>query len=264
MQYGRIREQTTFAGQTREKGMFNLLGKAWTQLVAGLHDLLDRFSDAGRTARQGVRELDGQIRQAEESVTDVAAELRLMQHESDKQGSAADKWGRVAKIAADNGDRNGAVEAVQHQVQAEELAQNYAANVARLTPMLAQLKARLSDLRQKKMEMEHKTSVLDARSKVAKAESRAATYLGNVGTGPSIDFEELEKKVDREEARAAARADMAHEKAALDVDKRLQDYSRRDAISEKLQALGLMPVGAQPQIEKAPLKLDGEKDDSRA
>jgi hypothetical protein len=127
--------------------MFNLLGKAWTQLVAGLHDLLDRFSDAGRTARQGVRELDGQIRQAEESVTDVAAELRLMQHESDKQGSAADKWGRVAKIAADNGDRNGAVEAVQHQVQAEELAQNYAANVARLTPMLLDTIATLERIR---------------------------------------------------------------------------------------------------------------------
>jgi hypothetical protein len=31
------------------------------------------------------------------------------------------------------------------------------------------------------------------------------------------------------------------------VDKRLQDYSRRDAIAEKLQALGMMPVEGQAQ-----------------
>ncbi len=229
--------------------MFGLLRKAWTQIAGGLHDLIDKYSDTGRTARQGVRELDNQIRQAEESVTDVAAELRLMRHENDKATEAASKWGRVAKAAVDNGDRNTAIEAVQQLVQAEELAQNYSVNMTRLSPMLDQLKARLSDLRQKKLEMQHKTSVLDARSKVAQAESRAARYLGNVGNAPGIDFDELEKKVDREEAKAAALADMAHDKAENDVDKRLQDYSRRDAISEKMQALGLLTVDQKTMLE---------------
>jgi len=223
--------------------MFSFLQKVWVQLFGFLHDTVDNLSDAGRTARQAIRELDGQIRQAEESVTDVSAELRLMQHEQEKASKAADKWGRVAAKAAESGDRTTAVEAVQQQVQAEELEASYGANVKRLSPMLEQLKARLSDLRQKKTEMQHKTTVLDARSKVAKAESRAARYLGNVGARPGVDFDELERKVDREEAKAAALADMAHDKAALDVDARLQDYSRKDVIADKLMALGLMPVG---------------------
>lgn len=227
--------------------MFSVLKKAWFQLTGALHDLLDSTANAGRTARQGLRETDAQIRQAEESVTDVAAELRLMQHEGEKASTAAAKWGRVAQQAADAGDRTAAVEAVQQQVQAEELAQNYQSNVTRLKPMLDQLKARLSDLRQKKQEMQHKTVVLDARSKVAKAESRAARYLGNVGDTPGVDFDQLERQVDREEAKAAALADMAHDKAALNVDNRLQDYSRRDAIADKLRALGLQPTDAAPR-----------------
>lgn len=241
--------------------MWSVLKKAWFQLTAALHDLLDSTANAGRTARQGLREIDNQIRQAEESVTDVAAELRLMQHEGDKAAKAGDKWGRVAKQAADNNDRTAAVEAVQQQVQAEELAQNYEANVKRLSPMLLQLKARLSDLRQKKQEMQHKTSVLDARSKVAKAESRAARYLGNVGETAGVDFNELERQVDREEAKAAALADMAHDKAALDVDKRLLDYSRRDAIAEKLLALG---IPATEPGQRQAVALDRNKDNSNA
>ena len=224
--------------------MFSVLKKAWLQLTAVLHDLLDSTANAGRTARQGLREIDSQIRQAEESVTDVAAELRLMQHEGEKADQAALKWDRVARQAATENDHAVAVEAVQQQVQAEELAANYKSNVERLSPMLQQLKARLSDLRQKKLEMQHKTSVLDARSKVAKAESRAARYLGTVGVTPGVDFDQLERQVDREEAKAAALADMAHEKAALNVDNRLQDYSRRDVIEGKLRALGLQPVPA--------------------
>lgn len=240
--------------------MISLLKKAWTQLSGFLHDVLDNSTNAGRTGRQAVREVEDQIRQAEESVTDVAAELKLMQSKREKAETDAEKWGRVAKTAADNGDRNAAIEAVQQQVQSEEMGQSYAAHVQRLSPMLDQLKARLSALRLKKHEMQHKTSVLDARSKVAKAESRAARYLGNVGDGPRIDFDQLEEKVDREEAKAAALAEMAHDKASLNVDQRLSDYSRRDAIADKLQALGLTPVvqGAPMQTLPAGDKVRGE------
>jgi phage shock protein A len=222
--------------------MTSLFRKIWTQIAGSLHDLLDRSGDVGRTGRQAVRELDEQIRQAEESVTSVAAELLLMKNNGGKAAVAAEKWGKVAKTAADKGDRTAAIEAVQQQVQSEELAQSFDAHVDRLAPMLEQLKARLSSLRQKKQEMQHKTSVLDARSKIADAESRAARFLGNVGDTPGIDFGQLEENVDRKEAKAAALAQMAHEKAALDVDQRLSDYSRCDVIADKLQALGLAPV----------------------
>lgn len=237
--------------------MASLLSKIWVQVSGFLHDLVDKSSDVGRTARESLREIDTQIRQAEESVADVAAELRLMQSQCEKAKENGAKWESVAKTAAHNGDRNAAVEALQMQVQAEETEFSYGNNVKRLTPMLAQLKGRLSDLRQKKQEMEHKTSVLDARSKVAQAESRAARYLGNVGAAPGINFDELEKQVDREEAKAAALADMAHDKSSMDVNKRLEDYSRRDALNKKMADLGLLTI---PPTTAEPLHITNQGD----
>jgi phage shock protein A len=224
----------------------SLLRKFFTQIKGALHDLLDTFSDAGRTARQGVREIDEQIREAEEGVTDVAAELKLMEHERDRARDDGAKWGRVAASAAQRGQREDAVEAVQQQVLREEAAAGYDAQVQRLSPMLAQLKARLSQLRQVRADAQNKTALLDARSKVAKAESRAARYLGNVGKGGGVDFDELERKVDREEAKASSLADMAQEKAALKVDDRLSAYSRQEAIAGKLAELGMLPAAEAP------------------
>ncbi len=232
--------------------MFSLIRKTYTQIAGLLHDLLDKFSDAGRTARQGLRELQEQIGQAEESVADVATELRLMKDGQTKALAKAAKWGQVAKNAADSNDRLTATDAVQNQVREEETAANLGRHVAHLVPMLDQLKARLSDLRQKHLDMQHKTSLLDARSKIADAETRAARSLGNVGNRPGIDFDQLEKQVDRKEAKAASLADMAHEKVSLDVDSRLVELSRRDAIGEKLLALGLPPV-----VDAAPGALQG-------
>lgn len=226
--------------------MFSALYKVWEQLNGALHDLLDKTNNAGRAGRQAIRKVDQQIRDAEESVTDVDAELRLMQHEAEKAEKDALKLGQVARHAANAGDRQGAIEAVQRQVQAEELAGNYKANVQRLAPMLEQLQARLSQLRLKKQEMQHKTTLLDARSKVADAETRAARYLGDVGSVPGIRFDELERQVDRKEAKAAALADMAHAKAELNVDARLAGYARSAAIDEKLRALGIPAVEATP------------------
>ncbi|RUR71933.1 PspA/IM30 family protein [Variovorax guangxiensis] len=233
-----------------------ILSKLITQITGALHDLIDKNSDAGRTARQGVRQLDEQIKKAEEGVADVSAELRLMAHNRDKANTDAGKWGAIAKTAAADGNKDEAVNAVHRQVQAEELAASFETHVARLSPMVVQLKDRLESLRKVKIEMQNKTSVLDARSKVAQAESRAARALGNIGTaGGGVDFDRLEESVDREEAKAAALAELAHEKSAANPDAKLADYARREAIGEKLKALGLQPTAA-PAGAKA---IQGEK-----
>lgn len=229
--------------------MFSVLKKVWRDVIGALHDLIDNNRDAGRAVRQSVREIDAQIRRAEESVTDVSAQRRLMVNDCDKAKTDATQWGLIALAASNSGEREKAIEAVHNQVAAEERAQTYSQHVERVTPQLEQLKSRLADLRLKKREREHKASLLDARSKLADAEARAARYLGNVGEGGGEDIEQLERNVDRKEAKAAALADMAHEKVESTVDQRLANHSRRLAIAEKLGALGLQAVEPAQPIE---------------
>ncbi|MBW3512053.1 PspA/IM30 family protein [Janthinobacterium sp. NKUCC06_STL] len=76
--------------------MFGLLKKIWIQLTGTLHDAVDNNSNVGRTARQGVRELEKQIGKAEDSIAAVDAELRLMRKDHQTALKDAAKWGEVA------------------------------------------------------------------------------------------------------------------------------------------------------------------------
>jgi len=224
--------------------MFSAFRKLGVQLLGALHDVIDSNSDAGRTARHGVRQITKQIQRAEESVTDVAAQKRLAESDRDKAGEDASKWGRLARKSADAGDRAAAVDAVHHQVIAEEEAAAHAAQVEHLAPQLQQLQARLSELRKAKRDKEHRASLLTARSKVADAELRAARVLGNVGAATGVDFEQLDKDVSRKEAKAAAVVELAEQKLADEPDARLAQLSRRTSIDAKLRDLGLQGVAA--------------------
>ena len=222
--------------------MLNILSKVYTQFVSLLHDILERGSDPGRDARQAIRQLDEQIRSSEEAVTDVIAELKLVQYQKEKNDEKIEKLGRIAKAAAGSGDQEAAIEAVSQQVQAEEIGDNLNQSVPRMQLMVDQLKGRLGDLRTSKQEMQHKVSMLEARSKVAEAESRAARYLGNVGKNNAIDFEAIEQKVDQREAKAAALVEMSDEKRKSSLDYKLKAYSKKEAVAAKLEALGIKGV----------------------
>ena len=90
--------------------MLNIISKGYTQFVSLLHDILERGSDPGRDARQAIRQLDEQIRSSEEAVTDVIAELKLVQYQKEKNDEKIEKLGRIAKAAAGSGDQEAAIE----------------------------------------------------------------------------------------------------------------------------------------------------------
>lgn len=222
--------------------MFGLLKKIWIQLTGTLHDAVDNNSNVGRTARQGVRELEKQIGKAEDSIAAVDAELRLMRKDHQTALKDAAKWGEVARTAANEGRREEALGAINNQVLAEERAQAYEKNANDLAPSLAVLNQQLAELRMQKQQRETAATLLEARSKVAKAKTNAARTIGNVGQNPGVDFEALDRKVDRQEATAAALSDMASARAAVNPDLHLADLRRRDTVAAKAAELGLLTV----------------------
>lgn len=222
--------------------MFGLLKNIWVQLTGALHDAVDNNSDVGRTARQGVRELQQQIGKAEDSIAAVDAELRLMRKDHQTALKDATKWDQVARTAANEGRREEALGAINNQVLAEERAQAYEKNANDLAPSLTVLNQQLAELRMQKQQRDTAATLLEARSKVAKAKTKAARTIGNVGQNPGVDFEALDRKVDRQEATAAALSDMASARAALNPELRLADIRRRDSVAAKAAELGLLAV----------------------
>ncbi|MBW3499899.1 PspA/IM30 family protein [Janthinobacterium sp. NKUCC08_JDC] len=222
--------------------MFGLLKKIWIQLTGALHDVVDNNSDVGRMARQGVRELEQQIGKAEDSIAAVDAELRLMRKDHQTALKDANKWDEVARTAANDGRREEALGAINNQVLAEERAQAYEKNANDLAPSLTVLNQQLAELRMQKQQRDTAATLLEARSKVAKAKTNAARTIGNVGQNPGVDFEALDRKVDRQEATAAALSDMASARAAVNPERHLADIRRRDSVAAKAAKLGLLTI----------------------
>lgn len=222
--------------------MFGLFKKIWVQVFGALHDAVDNNSDVGRTARYGIRELADQIAKAEESIAAVDAELRLMRRDHQNAVQDARKWGEIAAVAANEGRRDDALVAINNQVLAEERSLAFEKNAKDLEPSLAVLTNQLAELRMQKQQRETAATLLEARSKVAKAKSNAARSIGNVGVNPGVDFEALGRKVDRDEAQAAALSDMATSRAAVNPELQLADHRRRESVAAKAAQLGLLSV----------------------
>ena len=191
----------------------SLLKRIMTQLTGAAHDAVDAAEDVGRTARQTVREIEDSIGEAEEALVSVQAEFNQLTHKRDAAQTQVELYGSYAeKAVAANNDAL-ATEALTDQENAQKLFDTYAAQVNAFEPTLKTLKANIQQLRDRKDVMERDTSLIEARSTVAEAQSKAATVISGLGNGESSSktFSRLEEKVQKQEAEAKARVDLAAE-----------------------------------------------------
>lgn len=195
----------------------SLISKLATQLKGALHDAADSMEDAGRTARQIVRDMDAQIRKAEEGLVEVEAEYRQLVTKRDNAIGLRDKYAGYAAKAVQKNDDAMAREALLDKRKAQDTVDSLQKQVDAFKPTVDGLKGQIQDLRDRRDELDRKTGLIEARSAVADAESRAAEVLGGMGNGRSaVDtFDRLEAKVAKQEAMAAARSDLAREKRGV-------------------------------------------------
>lgn len=191
--------------------------KLATQLKGALHDAADSMEDAGRTARQIIRDMDVQIGKAEEGLVEVEAEYRQTVSKRDSALALRDKYAGYAAKAVQKGDDAMAKEALLDKRKAQDSVDSMQKQVDSFKPTVDGLKAQIQDLRDRRDEMDRKTGLIEARSAVAEAESRAAEVLGGMGNARSAadTFDRLEEKVGKQEAMAAARSDLAREKRGV-------------------------------------------------
>lgn len=224
----------------------SILSKLATQLRGALHDAADSMEDAGRSARQIIRDMDTQIEKAENGLVDVEAEYRMIVAKRDKAKDEVDQYAGYAKKALERQNENLAKEALQDKRKAQGVLDGLQAQVDSFKPTVDGLKAQIQDLRNKRDELNRRTGLIEARSAVADAEDRAATVLGGIGSTTSAisAFDRLEEKVGKKEAKAAAKTDLAREKSgASNKDKYAElgkptDSSIDDELAELKKQMG--------------------------
>jgi phage shock protein A len=186
-----------------------LLDRVSTLVRANLNDLLDRAEDPEKVIRQLLIDMNNQLIQVKTQVAAaIADEKRLYARFQDAQ-EQADEWQRKAELAVDRGQDDLAKQALARRNTYVETANGFKEQWEAQSAQVQTLKDALRTLESKISEAETKKDLLIARSRRAKAEETVYKTISNVrGVSSVSDFERLEEKVERQEARAAAYSDL--------------------------------------------------------
>lgn len=219
--------------------MSGILDKLSRTIKGLANDALDAVADPGRDARQIVRELEEQIRQAESALLDVKAEFELMLSGKEKTAQEVARWDALARQAISGGDDSLARECLARKQQFSTTLQRETEQLAQYEPSVRELESRIDELKHKHEEMQQKIELLEARSHMATAQEKAATAISGIGGDSLIaDFDKLETQVEKQEARASAASSMAQVQKGEDLEQRVKALQHSDVDDElaKLKA----------------------------
>lgn len=209
-----------------------------SRTISGLlNDAAESTSDAGRDARQIVREMEEKIQEVENAVLNVKAEHNIMQQKQEKQAAEVTKWANAATKAVAAGDNGLARECLEKKATANDALSLTNASLDKFGPTVKSLTDQLAKLRAKKDEMAGRTDMIAARSSMAEAQETAATVISGIGgSGAAEDFEKLENDVAKKEARAQAAMGMANDASGQDLEDRVSALGST-SIDDELAAL---------------------------
>jgi len=211
-----------------------VLDRVSTLIRANINDLSSKPEDPEKVIRQLILDMNNQLIQVKTQVAASIADERLLQKRYEDNQKKSDEWQRKAELAVTNGQDELAKEALLRRRSFQETADGFKEQWTQQSAQVEQLKDALTQLEAKITEAQTKKDLLIARSRRAKAETNIRQTLANADSTSALsDFQRMEEKVDEQEARAKAYAELDEDT----LDQRFKQMEQEDDISKELEAL---------------------------
>src|SRR4051812_16904184 len=211
-----------------------VLDRVSTLIRANINDLISKAEDPEKVIRQLILDMNNQLIQVKTQVAAAIADERLLQKRYEDNQKKADEWQRKAELAVANGQDELAKEALLRRRSFQETADGFKEQWTQQSQQVEELKVALGQLEAKIGEATTKRDLLIARSRRAKAEENIRkTLTGMDGSGAMSEFERMEERVNEQEARAKAYADLDQDT----LDTRFKQLEQEDDVSKELEAL---------------------------
>ncbi|MDP2728600.1 MAG: PspA/IM30 family protein [Dehalococcoidia bacterium] len=214
-----------------------ILNRVSNILRANINDLLDRAEDPEKMLNQITRDMAEAMQEARAQVTETIAQENLLKSNLEKSKELAAQWQEKAELAVDKGQDDLARECLNRKRDYEANATVYETQLASQHQMVETLKADLRALEGKYDELTRNREILIARYKAAAAQKKIQDTVRSATTFDySSELGRMEEKIQLEEARAAASAEMT----GATLDSRLEALSsgaKDTAVEDELQAL---------------------------
>jgi phage shock protein A len=211
-----------------------VLDRVSTLIRANINDLVSRAEDPEKVIRQLLLDMQNQLIQVKTSVAAAIADERLLQKRYEDNQKKAEEWQRKAELAVERHQDDLAKEALTRRRTFQETADGFKQQWTEQAAQVEQLKEALDQLEAKITEAQTKKDLLIARSRRAKAETNIRQTLAGVDAGGALsEFERMEEKVQEQEARAKAYAELDQDT----LDTRFRELEEEDEVNKELEAL---------------------------
>ena len=211
-----------------------VLDRVSTLIRANINDLINKAEDPEKVIRQLLLDMNNQLIQVKTQVAAAIADERLLQKRYEDNQKKADEWQRKAEIAVERNQDDLAKEALLRRRSFQETADGFKEQWTQQSAQVEQLKDALTQLEAKITEAQTKKDLLIARSRRAKAETSIRQTLANADSTSALsDFQRMEEKVDEQEARAKAYAELDEDT----LDQRFKQMEQEDDVNKELEAL---------------------------
>ena len=215
-------------------GIFSRIGDV---LKANINDMIDRAEDPEKMVKQIIIDLQKDVRTSTEALGKAMASQRIAERQHQQAVSSAASWESKAKAALAAGDTEMAKKALSYKVKADADVESTAQMLETITTQTEAIRDQVEALKAKLDEAKSRQSMLIARSQMAKTQKNLAQSMGGMDATAALDkFSRMEEKIEREEAEAAAFAEIAGGSSDIKSFEELENDAKVDAELQRLMA----------------------------
>jgi phage shock protein A len=229
----------------------NFLARIAALLKANINDLISRAEDPEKVLTQAIDDMKKQLLEAKSRVAVAIADEKRLHQQHQAALTAASEWEKKA-MAAVRADRDDlAIQALAKKKEHEALALQLEGQLNEQHAAVEELKKALAALAAKIDEAVRKRAILLAKVKRAEAQKAIAETLSVTGDKSAFEsFDRMQEKVDRLEAEAGARMEVAaltsgsQERDLAEKIRLLESGPVDDELIELKRKMGLLGAGA--------------------
>ena len=198
--------------------MPNIFKRISDVLAANLNDLIDRVEDPERMAKQIIREMEENIRIAEEGDIDAMASEKQLHQDLEHHRQQSATWRQRAEEALRADQEDLARAALTRKKEHDQIMTPLESAWEAAQQTSVQLKAQLHALEAKLEEARRKRSTLVARQRAVEARQYLDQTMTSMQAGfdASANFTRMEERVGEMEAKIAARVELRQDKSRLE------------------------------------------------
>ena len=228
-------------------GIFNKLS---TVLRSNINDMIARAEDPEKMLNQIIVDMRDQLTKAKQEVAIAIADERKLKAQVDEEQKQAQDWERRAMLAVREGKDDLARQALTRQQEYGGRAQSLYETWQRQAEETERLKDSLRQLHNKIEEARRKKNLLIAKQKRAQAQKRIHETMAGLSDRSAFEaFDRMANRIEDNERRALAAAEVSEELAGDEVEKQFaQLEAGGDAdvmLLELKQRMGMLPAPEQ-------------------